>query len=882
MTPIIPYRKEKPLTSLASLGGGAAGMANAGLAEKVYAEDVFSTYLYKGTNGSKVATTGVDMTKGGLVWWKNRAQSSTQHIWIDTVRGQNKVITSDSSGAEFTGNYSQTFTTTGWTMNNGFGDLNNGNTNYTSWNFRKQEGFFDVVTWTGNGTAGRQISHNLGCAPGMVAIKCTSDGHNWTVWHRGLSSNAKTITLNDSAGELTSDDFNGAAPSSTVIHLSSTANSNGNGKTYVAYLWAGGESTADTARSVYVDGSGDWLSTGSSSDFTMGTGDFTIECWARFDDYTNRGVFQISDSSNGLSSAGGGGAGGSIAFAHNGSNWHIYGAGSSYNTPHARTAGSWYHIAYTRSSGVSRCFVNGTKTHEFTDTYNYNGTHVAIGGYYNTSYLMKGEISNFRIIKGTALYTSSFKVPTEPLTNITNTKLLCCNNESRSGSTVTPATISAEGNPVARYYSPFDDPAGFKFGDGGDQNIIKCGSYTGNGSSTGPEINLGWEPSFIILKNADKSENWLMWDSMRGIFTGGNDARLFPNLTTAESNPGNFLNLTPTGFQINDNGGDLNEPNDAIIYIAIRRPDGLVGKPPEASTDVFAIDYGNNVNGTMSNFDSGFPVDFSLMKKDASSSDWYTGSRLTGQGYMKPNDTSLEGSLLAFKWESNVGWNNVNYGPNWLSWMWKRGAGIDVVNYVGNQTSDHQIAHSLGQTPEMIWTKNRDQIQQWSVGHKDLNGGTNPWNYLIVLNDVESETQNTGMWEAPTATHFTVGSDARVNKNNLNYLGILFSSVEGICKVGSYTGSSSALTITTGFQPRFVIIKNVVNNAYNSTTGWFVFDTMRGWASGNNDKWVQLNSTADQTTQDWTDPTSTGFTINADSGNNLNNNGDRYIYYAHA
>ena len=113
-------------------------------------------------------------------------------------------------------------------------------------------------------------------------------------------------------------------------------------------------------------------------------------------------------------------------------------------------------------------------------------------------------------------------------------------------------------------------------------------------------------------------------------------------------------------------------------------------------------------------------------------------------------------------------------------------------------------------------------------------------------------------------------------------MAILFSSVEGISKVGSYTGSSSALTITTGFQPRFVIIKNVVDTGYNWTTGWFTFDTTRGWAAGNNDKRMRLNDTASQTTEDWTDPTSTGFTINANSGNHLNHNGESYIYYAHA
>ena len=87
--------------------------------------------------------------------------------------------------------------------------------------------------------------------------------------------------------------------------------------------------------------------------------------------------------------------------------------------------------------------------------------------------------------------------------------------------------------------------------------------------------------------------------------------------------------------------------------------------------------------------------------------------------------------------------------------------------------------------------------------------------------------------------------------------------------------------MTTNFAPRFLIIKNASSNSYNDSTDWFVFDTTRGWASGNNDKLLRLNENDAQTTEDWTNPTSTGFTINADSGNDLNNNGDRYIYYAH-
>ena len=72
--------------------------------------------------------------------------------------------------------------------------------------------------------------------------------------------------------------------------------------TYIAYLFAGGASDEPgSARSVEFDGSGDYLSVGSSSDFTMGTGDFTIEGWVNPSHATeNRGIFQISNTSGGF------------------------------------------------------------------------------------------------------------------------------------------------------------------------------------------------------------------------------------------------------------------------------------------------------------------------------------------------------------------------------------------------------------------------------------------------------------------------------------------------------------------------------------------------------------------------------------------------------
>ena len=109
---------------------------------------------------------------------------------------------------------------------------------------------------------------------------------------------------------------------------------------------------------------------------------------------------------------------------------------------------------------------------------------------------------------------------------------------------------------------------------------------------------------------------------------------------------------------------------------------------------------------------------------------------------------------------------------------------------------------------------------------------------------------------------------------------MLFASVDGVSKVGYYDGSASELTITTGFRPRFVIIRRV-----NEAQDWCVFDTTRGWASGV-DQRIELNDDdAQNNSYDWGAPTSTGFTLAPSSvtlSGKTNYAGGKYIYYAHA
>jgi len=861
---------------------GAAGAAGGG----TYVDEVFSTYLYDGTAGSQSINNGIDLSgEGGMTWIKTRTQNF-EPVLFDTARGAQKVIRSDVTTGEIT--YADGLTSFN---NNGFtlgADTSRGCVNqdgsgwdYLSWSFRKQKGFFDIVTYTGNGVAGREIAHSLGSVPGCIMVKNLSDSYEWAVYHKSLGG-TKNLQLSAMGAAMTNQYFwNNTNPTATHFTTGLSTDTNKNGDNYVAYIFAGGESTADTARSVDFDGSSDYLSIADSSDFALGSGDFTFEAWIKIDALNNSGAGWLTDWNNGaLGWFFGTTATGGVA------NRFIFGwsdTGSNINTIDSghtvKADGQFHHYSVTRSGTTLYFFVDGNliKTNAGVTESFYNpsgaiavGQNPDVGG---SAWLLDGKISNLRLVKGTCLYTTSFRPPTEPLTSITNTVLLCCNNSSVTGSTVTPSTITSVGSPTASTDSPFDDPAGFNFGEGGDQNLIKTGSYLGNGSTTAREIYLGWEPQWILVKCAENTEAWVLFDSMRGIVTGGNDYFVEPNDNGSENTFQNWIELTPTGFKIITGNHQVNQGSKTYIYTCIRRPDGYVGKPPEAGTEVFAMDVGNG-SSTIPAFDSGFPVDFGLTKNPTSGGDWYTVARLLGGNHLVNSGTNTISNSNWTKWGSNVG-EGVSWSSAYQSWMWKRHAGFDVVAYEGNGVGGlgRQILHGMNSAPQMIITKATDVSYEWPVWHTGLSAiGNN-----LRLNDSYAElSANNNIYGGtgnalPTTDHWTVGSHSLVNANGNKYLSLLFASVEGISKVGSYSGPGGVVTITTGFQPRFIMVKKK-----SGAGGWHVFDTTRGMGSGN-DPLLYLNTNGAQITVDYVTPSSTGWST---TSGNLSE-GD-YIYYAHA
>jgi len=635
--------KKKLLQAAAGQAGGAAPDV----------DDVFSTYLYEGNGSTQTITNNVDLSgEGGLVWIKSRAHTYP-HALFDTERGATKQLKSNSSAAERTlSTLLTSFNNNGFSLGSD-SDVNGtySTAKYASWTFRKAPKFFDVVTYTGDGTNNRQIAHDLDATVGMVVVKRLDSTGDFFTWHRTFSNN-QNVVLNDNFAVTTLQNYLVTA-SSTTFTVGSNSDVNRSGSSYVAYLFA------------HNDGDGE--------------------------------------------------------------------------------------------------------------------------------------------------------------------------------------------------FGP----------DGSD--IIKCGSYTGNGSDDGPVIDLGFEPQWLMIKNTTDADSWWMFDTMRGMAVDAIDPALWADGSNAEVSTGEpGISPTPTGFKVTTNQGFLNNNNSNLIYISIRR--GPLA-PPTAGTEVFGID--NNTGQT--GMTTGVVTDFGFAGQRSGTDKYYVGTRLLQGSYLNFNSTASESSSSAFSFDQMDGFFSAAGSWNgYIGYGWKRAPNyMDVVAYSGNGTGTRTLSHNLEATPEMIWLKKRSTTSSWYVYHKDL---SDPNNGYLSLENSSARSASSGIWgTGPTSTNF----QAVLNTSGQTHIAYLFASLDGISKVGSYTGNGSFQTIDCGFSAgsRFVLIKRT-----DATGDWYVWDSERGITQAA-DPYLELNTTAAETTgnKNYLYPANSGFgvqEINGTNNPNINVSGATYIFYA--
>jgi len=215
---------------------------------------------------------------------------------------------------------------------------------------------------------------------------------------------------------------------------------------------------------VKFDGS-DYLSLPYSSDLNLSNNDFTIEFWLYPDgpfDANDNGLIAFGDNNAGYGKrellfngyTGDGGTALRLIGSSDGTNTDIF----SFEKVGNATLYKWQHLALVRNGSNFNVYKDGVSifSKQISATFNAQTSEgLVIGNYKNSgnafSSSLHGYLSNVRVVIGSALYTSNFTPPTEPLTNVTNTKLLCCNSStSATAAAVIPTgTISVSGDPFA-------------------------------------------------------------------------------------------------------------------------------------------------------------------------------------------------------------------------------------------------------------------------------------------------------------------------------------------------------------------------------------------------------------------------------------------------
>ena len=419
------------------------------------------------------------------------------------------------------------------------------------------------------------------------------------------------------------------------------------------------------------------------------------------------------------------------------------------------------------------------------------------------------------------------------------------------------------------------------FGLTGTDNVISCGSYTGNGS-TSNQINLGYEPQWLLVKRSSTAGNdWYMFDNMRGVYTSLDDYLLRANTTAAEVSAPR-LDFNANGFSPTSADAEFNASGSTYIYVAVRR--GPM-KTPTVGTSVFGINArtGTGANATVT---GGQTDDLAVIRsRDAGQAALWT-ARFTGKNYLQSDSTAAESTagitiLQANPWDvmdgikvgSTSSITNAS-GAAYINYLFRRAPGFfDVVCYAG---IDPAIRHNLGVTPEMYIVKVRSAsgvTARWYVYHTGYNTASN----YIALNSSAAIAAATIWGSGPTATVIGATGGTGVNSAGQTYIAYLFATLAGVSKVGSYTGTGALQTINCGFTTgaRFVLIKRT-----DSTGEWYTYDTARGMSSGTDPYFLMNSSAAETTGTNYVDTDTTGFKVTAAAPADLNAVGGNYIFLA--
>jgi hypothetical protein len=283
-----------------------------------------------------------------------------------------------------------------------------------------------------------------------------------------------------------------------------------------------------TGWSNHFDGSGDYLQLSYNSNFTFGSGNFTIEMWvysqrAAGTAYPLTGIWDDSSTTPQswilyvLST-------GNLRFL-------IDVAGSDtpvITSPYPLPINQWVHVAIVRNGNVWTMYVNGFAVTSTTQSYTISAGNawLGIGSYQTNSGIQySGYISNYRIVKGTAVYTSDFTPSTSPLTAISGTSVLTCQSNRFRDTSANAYGITAAGNVSVQTFSPFATTTAYSPAThGGSAYFDGSGDYLSLADNAAFDLGLSSSPFTIefFFYPTTSSTDYQMLFARGGGFAGWN------------------------------------------------------------------------------------------------------------------------------------------------------------------------------------------------------------------------------------------------------------------------------------------------------------------------------------------------------------------------
>jgi hypothetical protein len=874
----------------------------------------FKAITYAG-NGGTQAITGLGF-QPDFVWIKNRTSNGQGPLIQDSTRGTGSTKVLFSSETSLEGTYGQyghvsAFGTDGFTVVDGDGEhVNSSNKNYVAWCWRANGGTtstntdgsinstvqtntdagFSIIKYTGNGTAGATIGHNLGVVPDMFIVKRLSGSGtwNWRVYHKDTHEVPEdyNIALNGHAARFDRTEWNDTAPTSTVFSVDNHGSVNENGEDYICYAF---ENISGFANFGSYEGNssddGPIVETGFEPAFLMIRNASDAGSWFIYDNARNttnpRKNYLHANTTNQEASDLNG-----VDFLSNGfkiledhddvndtGDRYIYMAFAADPDTEAPTLASSFNIETYTGTGAANSITGlgfkpdlvwikdrgNAEQHVLNDSL--RGATKDLSS--NTTAAEATRATGF-----TSFDSDGFTLGTDGggLVNDSSRGPYVAWTWKADDNEPTLTATTSDADPVSIY--KFEDNSNDVRGNnnGSDSNISysSSGKFNKAAEFNGSNSKITLSSGDIITSADFTLSMWLTNDN------SGSYKEIFSQQTN--NSKGFYFGKASndTDFRLGDGIGDIPlsvGTNFEHIVVAVSGSNAKVYKNANKIYDSNSFSFkasshtvgansgtilGNQWGSIYSEYWDGKIDQFRI----------FNGQQLNQASIRKlynetasQNDTVNIGTTYNTSLEALVS-ANANAGFSIVKWT---GTGANV-----------KVPHGLSATPELIISKNRDTAATdgWPVFTTSIGN-----DHTLFLNTTAAKTSTGGTWgsTSPTSSVFTVQDNDSNNQSGNEIIAYCWHSVSGYSKIGTFSGNSSTQSITgVGFQPDWIMIKRT-----DGTENWYIQDSTRG---STKQVYANLNSAEFDETGAITSFDTDGWTMG--SYNGINNSGESYVYMA--